>query len=231
MKMLLITLLFIPLSLFANERISGDQVKNLLIDNFNKLNNYVEGSVYQLRSSLKETTENGLECKYESFWDITFLLVSKDHSGLYLYFEAYNKMDEGSPNYDECAKTILIPKISLLEMMDDYLAPGIKYLNELSHTNKEFFRTSDGLIISSDGKEDCYMDLNMPYFFMNTKCFSDGVLTSQIQRLPDANLEVLYNKLKDNKISRSYPSGPNTSSSYELPMTFGELLKEWKNNP
>lgn len=230
MKMLLIILLFIPLSLFSNERISGEEVKNLLIENFNKLNNYVEGSVYQLRNSLMETTENGLECKYENFWEITFLKVSKDHSGFYLYFEAYNKMDEGSPNYDECAKIILIRKMSQIEMINDYLAPGIIFLNELSHSKKEYFRTSDGLIISSDGKEECYMDLNMPYFFMNIKCVNDGAIISQIQKLPDAKLEVLYEKLKDNKISSSYPSGPNTSTSYELPMTFGELLKEWKNN-
>ncbi len=227
MKILMITLLFIPLSLFSNERISGEEVKNLFMKNITNLNNYVEGSAYQLSQS-QETTENGLECQYKSFIDFTILLVSKDPLSSYLYAEVYNQMEDGSPNYVECAKILLAPKIGFVYLVDSEISPTIEELDEMAQSNDEYFRTSEGLIISSYGKEDCYWDLKMPYWFMENKCVSDGVITSQKQKLPDANLEPLYEKIKDKKIMITYPSGPDASSSYELPMTFGELLKEWR---
>jgi hypothetical protein len=230
MKMLLITLLFISFSLEAREKITGEEVKNLIMENIGHLNNYVEGSVYQMRQTEKKTGENGLECQYESFMDFTVLLVSKDPLSSYLYAEVYNRLEEGTPNYDECAKIVLTPKMEFVALFDKEISPTIEELNEISHSNDEYFKTDDGLIISSDGKEECFMDLKTPYLFMETKCISDGVITSQTQKLPDADLKVLYKKLKNSKIIGSYPSGPDASTSYELPMTFGEVLKEWKEN-
>ncbi len=225
-KFFLIITLFSK-SLFAQTPLSLEEVKALILQNVNNLSYYKQGSVFQEISRQYQKTADGRICEYESTRIDTLLLVpeQEDEIPSEIYF-----LTEGSdkPITVEICGDLIKTETAKMIFLFSPPVPTLKWFADFKFENEKYFKTDDGLIVAESDSEKCFYDFNMPLMFSEIRIENNTGVIDSTTKMPDANLEVVYEGLKDLPVYIMYPSGPTASDGMELTKKFGEILKEWK---
>lgn len=220
----LITFLW-SVSIYSQTPITLDKVKEIILQNAENLSNYKEGSVFKGYGIGNQETEDGKICSYEFSITHTILLVPNDEGGkIFVLSEGSQKPIPG----DICGDLIK-PETNKVVLLISPPVPTLTWLKNLDKEEDKFYQTEEGEIFSEgkDGGKTFY-NFKRPFWFMQTR-YEDknGTALDNATQLPDANLEDVYNEIKDMLVYLNYPSGPNSYGGMEL-KKFGEILKEWK---
>lgn len=230
MKKFLLVFIFLTSTLFAQTPLTPEEVKAIVLQNAHLLQKFTEGSVFRMISKEQEVNSKGEICEYESIADVTVLLVPEFEEGdppkIYFLQEVFHKpLTENT-----CDKITNPGKVKLLHLMEPPTL-SLKGYRDFDFVSGKNFLTDDGLILNEDENEKCLYDLKVPLMFNPIRCENDLGVTDSITKLKDAELEAVYQEIKNLPVLMNYPSAPNEFSTMELPLKFGEVLEHWKNQP
>ena len=101
---------------------------------------------------------------------------------------------------------------------------------ESNEGNRRFPLTEEGYLLEVGETGTSVYDFNVPFAFNPIRFEDETEVISTKTRRPDANLEKIYEEIKEFPVSTPYISGPNEIRNMELPQKFGEILTNWKNS-
>ena len=216
-------------SLFAQTPLSLEEVKSMMLKNAHLFNHFTESSVYRQVSKEQQTSADGKVCEYEEISLITILLAPKIDSGFGIEIYTLTDYSEKPLTENTCGDDIKSgsTKGVMLFPMPTF---SLQDFRDLDLEQKKYFLTDEGLVLEVNGSEKCLYDYNVPLIFNPIRCENETGIISSTSIMPNADLEKTYDEIKDFKVTFPYTSGPESSSFRELSLTFGEILKNWKNS-